>query len=1589
VPIGPSITHTTTGATGIGAATGLPPGVTASWATNTITISGTPTASGTFSYSIPLTGGCGTVSATGTITVRAVNTVSVASSTPSLCINTSLTPAVTHTTTGATGIGVAIGLPAGVTASWASNIITISGTPTASGTFTYSIPLTGGCGTVNATGTITVRATNTVSAASSTPTLCINTLLAPSVTHTTAGATGIGAATGLPPGVTASWASNTITISGTPTASGTFTYSIPLTGGCGTVNATGTITVFPSFTFNPLSDTTRVCGTSTTLNAGPGFASYSWNTTATIQTIPATASGFYKVTVTNAAGCTASDSTYLSLVNANIINNDTTICKGSSITLSIDSLFPGRTVCNANQLPASLRNGLVGYWPFCGNANDESGNGNNGVVNGATLTTDRLGSANSAYSFDGVNDFIQMPNRSISGSFTISCWYKMPTYNINTLGANDFIFFANHSGVNDNNRNVLVGYRNFGSEYGHSTYVKGGSGNMIGYYALNQIPVANKWHHFVCQFTNGVSVKMYLDNVLFYTNNTVVSNTTLPSLPMFFGIGIPTQFNFYKGELDDVSIWNRVLTEQEILQLYNSTSSVTWSPTGATTNSITVSPTQTTTYYVTVTDGITTCTDSVKVTVSTVDTSLTVLDPLQLCATGGQVRMQAGVASSYQWLLNGSPIVNATLQTYSATQSGVYRVVVTNSLNCRDTSRAVTITVNPTPTVNSVNNTTVCSGATVSSITFSGSVAGTVYSWSNNTPSIGLATSGTGNLPTFTAVNTTTAPVTATITVTPSFTNGGLTCTGTPTTFTITVNPLPTVAAVTNQIICNGATTTAIAFNGTIPGTVFNWTNNTPSVGLAASGTGNIASFVTTNTVTTPVTATITVTPSITTGGITCTGTPQTFTITVNPIPTVAVVSNQTICSGSTVAGITFSGNIPGTVFSWTNNTTSIGLAASGTGNIVSFTPINNTNAPVTATITVTPSFTNGGLTCTGTPRTFTITVNPNPSALINPNAQTICSGAALTPISISGPVAGTIFTWTRDNASTVTGVSASGTGDINGSLTNTTNAPILVTFTITPAFTNAGVTCTGTAITSVVLVNPLPTVNSTPNAQTICSGNAITPINMTGVVTGTVYSWTRDNTTTITGIGASGTGNISGSLTNTTNTPITVTFTFTPTANGCVGIPSVARVLVNPAPTMIATPSNQAICSGGTINPIVMTGGVIGTVFNWTRDNVSSVPGIPANGAGNISGTLTNNSAVPVLVTFTITPTANACQGAATTATVLVNPKPTGTITSSSTIICEGSSVTLTATGGSTYQWFLDGQPVSGATGATLNAVQAGTYTVQLISSAGCTTQVTNSITLTSIARPTAAFTFDKYCAGVSTQFTDLSTIAASGSVTYAWNFGPGATSTLQNPQYTFTTPGAYLVSLTVTPTACPSLTSVATRLVQVQSAPANQRYPSVNAVEGRGLRLQARVITNATYNWSPSQGLNRVDIRTPIFNYNQEQQYLITILLPEGCVIRDTLLVRLFKQVDILLPTGFSPNGDGHNDQLIPRLVGIDKLKYFRVYDRWGQLLFQTDQIGKGWDGTFKGVKQPLETYAWVAEGVAVDGSVIKRSGTSILLR
>ncbi|MBL0054780.1 MAG: hypothetical protein IPP31_01055 [Chitinophagaceae bacterium] len=381
-------------------------------------------------------------------------------------------------------------------------------------------------------------------------------------------------------------------------------------------------------------------------------------------------------------------------------------------------------------------------------------------------------------------------------------------------------------------------------------------------------------------------------------------------------------------------------------------------------------------------------------------------------------------------------------------QSGDGMVTITYApTGCTGTPKTFTITVNPTPTVNAVANQTVCNGSLTAAVNFTGIAPGTVYSWTNNNPAIGLAASGTGNIAPFVGTNLTGSPISGTITVTPSFTNAGVTCTGTPISFTITVNPVPIVNPVPNQVVCNGAMTTLIAFSGTVspqPGLVYNWTNNNTTIGLAASGTNNIAPFTAINTGTAPVVATITVTATFTSGSVSCTSPPVTFTITVNPTATVNAVANQTVCNGANTAAVTFSSPTTGgtIVYSWSNSDPSIGLALNGTGNIASFVATNVTSVPVTATITVTPLYTNGGVTCTGTPRSFTITVNPTPTfSTPAPLNQVVCNGSPTTAVTFAGPVAGTVFNWTNSNPAI--GLAASGTGNIPAFVgTNAANGP-------------------------------------------------------------------------------------------------------------------------------------------------------------------------------------------------------------------------------------------------------------------------------------------------------------------------------------------------------------------------------------------------------------------------------------------------------------------------------------------------------------------------------------------------------------------
>jgi gliding motility-associated-like protein len=289
------------------------------------------------------------------------------------------------------------------------------------------------------------------------------------------------------------------------------------------------------------------------------------------------------------------------------------------------------------------------------------------------------------------------------------------------------------------------------------------------------------------------------------------------------------------------------------------------------------------------------------------------------------------------------------------------------------------VVVKPTPILSPVTSQSLCAGQTVNGVNYSSSVSGTTVSWSNSSSAIGLASSGSGNLNSFTGVNSGNIPLTGTIIATPTADG----CPGSPITFSVTVNPIPALTAVNSQIVCTGQQVNGVTFSSTPTGSTINWTNTESTIGLASSGTGDITSFTGINTGNNTLTGTITATP--TANG--CNGLPQTFSITVNPIPVLTSISSQTVCAGQTVNGITYSSTVTNTSVNWINTTSAIGISTNGTGNINSFTGTNSGTTPLTGTVTATPSA-NG---CDGLPQTFSVTVNPNPIDITAPPTDETC----------------------------------------------------------------------------------------------------------------------------------------------------------------------------------------------------------------------------------------------------------------------------------------------------------------------------------------------------------------------------------------------------------------------------------------------------------------------------------------------------------------------------------------------------------------------------------------------------------------------
>ncbi len=276
---------------------------------------------------------------------------------------------------------------------------------------------------------------------------------------------------------------------------------------------------------------------------------------------------------------------------------------GESSTLTASSTSAAQPCVKAD-LPTTLQNGLVGYWPFCGNANDASGNGNNGTVNGATLTTDRFANGSSAYTFDGVNDFIFIPpNASFNASsLSVSFWINIPS--IIPIGV-QFL-------VSGNSSNAAWSIQYNVQEYGLSK--NQGCGTSV-VYSMGLAPIVNNWEQITFVF-NSSSTLIYKNGALISSQSGSALSGTCGNTGLNIGFDVFGAPEYFLGKLDDICIHNRALSATEIQQLYNlGNVSYSWS-TGATTPSITVTPAQITSYTCTATNSAGSTTSSVSVTVA-------------------------------------------------------------------------------------------------------------------------------------------------------------------------------------------------------------------------------------------------------------------------------------------------------------------------------------------------------------------------------------------------------------------------------------------------------------------------------------------------------------------------------------------------------------------------------------------------------------------------------------------------------------------------------------------------------------------------------------------------------------------------------------------------------------------------------------------------------------------------------------------------------------------------------------------------------------------------------------------------------------
>jgi len=573
--------------------------------------------------------------------------------------------------------------------------------------------------------------------------------------------------------------------------------------------------------------------------------------------------------------------------------------------------------------------------------------------------------------------------------------------------------------------------------------------------------------------------------------------------------------------------------------------------------------------------------------------------------------------------------------------------------------------------------------------------------------------------------------------------------------------------------------------------------------------------------------------------------------------------------------------------------------------------------------------------------------------------------------------------------------------GDIMITATNLTNAS--TTFSVIA--TNTTTTCTATLTdTELILVGATPNTGLTVNTSTnnVCSGGSV-DITVEGSENNVSYVLLNGSTN----VGNAQTGN-GGTLTFTAdNLTSNANFSIQATNlnTSCVRtLATTHNVTVTPAPNngLGVSANVTSICVGDNAT-ITVAGSENGVNYQLTN-GAGNVGTAQAGNGGDLTFALINLTATSTYRVVATNPTTT-CSATLTQSVDITVNDFTATITNGANVNFCGNSGVLTAPSiaGASYQWQKDAANI-GTNSNQLTVTESGNYIV-IITVGSCTKASPASVvTLTTppVSSVAAAsnLTNNAVCAGENIVFTATPTNGGTNP-TYQWRINGGDVAGANQSTFTtnsLTSGDAVSVVMTADLTCATPVTSndvvvTVNALPTVTFTGVDVTVDNNNQVTiDEGSSVTINLTGAASYAWTPNTGISSLsnDGAEAVLAPSSTITYIITATSAEGCVSNgnDTLQVVVRPNTDIFIPSLFSPNGDGKNDRFVVRGSGIRNID-FRVFDRSGNLIYQTTSVDEamntGWDGTKNGVNQPIGMYTWSINGLFVDGRKISFKGAS----